>query len=71
MNVRDVIYIKLNKAYPINQQLNETISRNFYFIYFFFIIIFFFETVKSKVIILLFGTVRLSFRFHLEISIIH
>ena len=48
--MRDVIYVKLGIVYPINQQLNETISRK----------ILFFETVKSKVIISLFETVRLS-----------
>ena len=46
--MRDVIYIKLDIAYLINQQLNKTISRKSYF----------FETVKSKVIISLFETVR-------------
>ena len=46
----DVIYVKLDIVYSINQQLNETISRKSYF----------FETVKSKVIISLFETVRLS-----------
>ena len=49
--MRDVIYVKLDIVYPINQQLNETILRKFFF---------FFETVKSKVIISLFETVRLS-----------
>ena len=51
--MRDVIYVKLDIVYSINQQLNETISRQSYF----------FETVKSKVIISLFETVtvRLSF----------
>ena len=48
--MRDVIYVKLDIVYPINQQLNETMSRKFYC----------FETVKSKVIISLFETVRLS-----------
>ena len=48
--MRDVIYVKLDIVYSINQQLNETISRKSYF----------FETVKSKVIISLFETVRLS-----------
>ena len=48
--MRDVIYVKLDIVYSINHQLNETISRNFLF----------FETVKSKVIISLFKTVRLS-----------
>ena len=48
--MRDVIYVKLDIDYIINQQLNETISRKSYF----------FETVKSKVIISLFETVRLS-----------
>ena len=48
--MRDVIYVKLDIVYLINQLLNETISRKSYF----------FETVKSKVIISLFETVRLS-----------
>ena len=48
--MRDVIYVKLDIVYSINQQLNETISRKSYF----------FEPVKSKVIISLFETVRLS-----------
>ena len=48
--MRDVIYVKLDIVYPINQQLNETISRKSYFL----------KTVKSKVIISLFETVRLS-----------
>ena len=48
--MRNVIYVKLDIVYPINQQLNETISRK----------TFFFETVKSKVIISLFETVKLS-----------
>ena len=48
--MRDVIYFKLDIVYLINQLLNETISRKSYF----------FETVKSKVIISLFETVRLS-----------
>ena len=48
--MRGVIYVKLDIVYSINHQLNETISRNFLF----------FETVKSKVIISLFKTVRLS-----------
>ena len=48
--MRDVIYVKLNIVYSVNQQLNETISRKSIF----------FETVKSKVIISLFETVRLS-----------
>ena len=48
--MRDVIYVKLDIVYSINHQLNETISRTSYF----------FETVKSKVIISLFETVRLS-----------
>ena len=59
--MRDVIYVKLEIVYSINHQLNETFSRKSYF----------FETVKSKVIISLFETVRLQFRFHREISIIH
>ena len=46
----DVIYVKFHIVFSINQQLNETISRKSYF----------FETVKSKVIISLFETVRLS-----------
>ena len=50
MKRRDVIYVKLDIVYSINHQLNETISRKSYF----------FETVKSKVIISLFETVRLS-----------
>ena len=49
--MRDVIYVKLDIVYLINHQLNETISRKSFF---------FFETVKSKVIISLFETVRLS-----------
>ena len=48
--MRYVIYVKLDIVNSINHQLNETISRKSYF----------FETVKSKVIILLFKTVRLS-----------
>ena len=48
--MRDVIYVKVNLVYLINQQLNETISRKSYF----------FETVKSKVKLLLFETVILS-----------
>ena len=48
--MRDVIYVKLDIVYLINQQLNETFSRKSDF----------FETVKSKVIISLFETVRLS-----------
>ena len=48
--MRVFIYVKLDIVYSINQQLNETISRKSYF----------FETVKSKVIISLFETVRLS-----------
>ena len=48
--MRDVIYVKLDIVYLINLLLNETISRKSYF----------FETVKSKVIISLFETVRLS-----------
>ena len=47
--MRDVINVKLDIVYLINHQLNETISRKP-----------FFETVKSKVIISLFETVRLS-----------
>ena len=46
----DVIYVKLEIVYSINHQLNETFSRKSYY----------FETVKSKVIISLFETVRLS-----------
>ena len=46
----DVIYVKLDIVDPINQKLNETISRKSYF----------FQTGKSKVIISLFETVRLS-----------
>ena len=30
--MRDVIYVKLDIAYPVNQQLNETISRKTYFL---------------------------------------
>ena len=45
----DVIYVKLDKVYPVNQELNEIISQKC-----------FFEIVKSKVIISLFETVRLS-----------
>ena len=48
--MRDVIYVKLDIVYSINHQLNETISRKSYF----------FKKVKSKVIISLFETVRLS-----------
>ena len=48
--MRDVIYVKLDIVYSINHHLNEIISRKSYF----------FETVKSKVIISLFETVRLS-----------
>ena len=47
---RDVIYVQLDIVYSVNHQLNETISQISYF----------FETVKSKVIISLFETVRLS-----------
>ena len=47
--MRDVINVKLDIVYSINHQLN-TISRKSYF----------FETVKSKVIISLFETVRIS-----------
>ena len=47
--MRDVIYVKLDKVYSINHQLNKTISRKSYF----------FESVKSKTIISLFETVRL------------
>ena len=47
--MRDIIYVKLDIVYSFNHQLNETISRKS-----------FFETVKSKVIISLFETVRLS-----------
>ena len=46
----DVIYVKMDIVYSINQQVNETISQK----------ILFFETVKSKVIISLFETVKLS-----------
>ena len=48
--MRDVIYVKLDIVYLINHLLNETISRKSYF----------FEAVKSKVIVSLFETVRLS-----------
>ena len=48
--MRVVIYVKLDIVYSSNKQLNETISQKSYF----------FETVKSKVIISLFETVRLS-----------
>ena len=48
--MRDIIYVKLDIVFLINQLLNETISRKSYF----------FETVKSKVIISLFETARLS-----------
>ena len=48
--MRDVIYVKMDIVYSINQKLNETFSRKSYF----------FETVKSEVIISLFETVRLS-----------
>ena len=48
--MHDVIYVKLDIVYSINEQLNETISRKSYY----------FETVKSKVVISLFETVRLS-----------
>ena len=48
--MHDVIYVKLDIVYPINERLNETISRKSYY----------FETVKSKVVISLFETVRLS-----------
>ena len=47
--MRDVICVKLDIVHSINQQLNGTISRKSIF-----------ETVKSKVIISLFETVRLS-----------
>ena len=46
----DVIYVKLDIVYLISHQLNETILTK----------ILFFERVKSKVIISLFETVRLS-----------
>ena len=49
--MRDVIYVKRDIVYSISHQLNETISRKSFFS---------FETVKSKVIISLFETVRLS-----------
>ena len=48
--MRDVIYVKLDIVYSVNQQQNETIPQKSYF----------FETMKSKVIISLFETVRLS-----------
>ena len=48
--MRDVIYVKLDIVYSTNHQLNETISQKSCF----------FETVKSKVIVSLFETVRLS-----------
>ena len=48
--MRDVIYVTLDIVYSINHQLNETMSRKSYF----------FVTVKSKVIISLFETARLS-----------
>ena len=48
--MRDIIYVKLDIVYSINHQLNEIISRKSCF----------FETVKSKEIISLFETVRLS-----------
>ena len=44
--MRDVIYVKLDIVYSFNQQLYETISQK--------------SSVKSKVIISLFETVRLS-----------
>ena len=47
--MRDVIYVKLDIVYSINHLLNETIHENAIF-----------QTVKSKVIISLFETVRLS-----------
>ena len=46
----NVINVNLDIVYSIKHQLNETISRKSYF----------FETVKSKVIISMFETVRLS-----------
>ena len=49
--MRDIIYVKLDIVYSVNHQLNETM---------YFKKILFFETVKSKVIISLFETVRLS-----------
>ena len=48
--MRDVIYVEPDIVYSINHQLNETVSQKSYF----------FETVKSKVIISMFETVRLS-----------
>ena len=48
--MRDIIYVKLDIIYLIHHQLNETILRKS----------FFFETMKLKVIISLFETVRLS-----------
>ena len=48
--MRDVIYVKLDIVHSINYHRNETISRKSDF----------FETVKSKVIISLFETVKLS-----------
>ena len=59
--MRDVINVNLDKVYPINQQLNEAISRKILFI----------ETVKSKEIISLFETVRLSGSISPRISISH
>ena len=47
--MRDVIYVKLDIVYSINHQLNETISQKSYFL-----------KLQSKVIILLFETVKLS-----------
>ena len=46
----EVIYVKLEIVYSNNHQLNETFSRKSYY----------FETVKSKMIISLFETMRLS-----------
>ena len=49
--MNDVINVRLDKVYLINQQLNEIISDTKTLL---------FETVKSKEIISLFETVRLS-----------
>ena len=67
--MRDVIYVKLDIAYPIKQQLNATILRKSYFILFIhlfiYLFIFFFyffgkKKLKWKVIISLCETMKLS-----------
>ena len=57
--MRDIISVKLDIVYPINKQLNKLFHESYFFIVFFFFFLFF-EIVKSKLIISLFETVRLS-----------